>query len=68
LPQFRTASHGIWSEIHTIVMRQKSARPGLPSSLAAPLHGIADGVGKAIEWHSGGLVDVPIEFVDQPQS
>lgn len=56
-----------WSEIHTIVMRQKSALSDLPSSIAASLHRIADGVAQAIEWHSGGLADEPIEFVDQPQ-
>jgi hypothetical protein len=46
-----------WSEIYTIVMRQKIALPGLPSSIAASLHRTADGVTQAIKWHSGGLVD-----------
>jgi hypothetical protein len=55
-----------WSEIHTIVMRQKGALSGLPSSIAASLHRIADGVAQAIEWHSGGLVIRPFDFVDQP--
>lgn len=55
-----------WSEIHTIVMRQKSTLSGLPSSITASLHRIADGVAQAIEWHSGGLVIEPFEFVDQP--
>jgi hypothetical protein len=45
-----------WSEIYTIVMRQKSALTGLPSSIAASLHRTADGVIQAIKWHSGGLV------------
>lgn len=48
-----------WSEIHTIVMRQKSALSGLPSSIAASLPRVADGVAQAIEWHSGGIMDEP---------
>ena len=55
-----------WFEIHAIVMRQKSAFSGLPSSIAASLHRIADGVAQAIKWHYGGLVTEPVEFVDQP--
>lgn len=54
-----------WSEIYTIVIRQKSALSGLPSSIAASLHRIADGVAQTIQRHSGGLVE-PVEFVDQP--
>lgn len=55
-----------WSEIYTIVMRQKGALSALPSSIAASLRRIADGVANAIKWHSGGLVNEPLEFVDQP--
>lgn len=44
-----------WSEIYTIVIRQKSALTGLPSSIAASLHRTADDVAQAIKWHSGGL-------------
>jgi hypothetical protein len=55
-----------WSEIHTIVMRQKSALSGLPYSIAASLHRTADGVAQGIRWHSGGLVCDPFEFVGQP--
>lgn len=54
-----------WSEIHTIVIRQKSALSGLPFSIAASPHRIAVGVAQAIKWHSGGLVSKPFEF-DQP--
>jgi hypothetical protein len=54
-----------WSEIYTIVMRQKSALSGLPSSIATSLHRTADGVAEAITWHSGCLVfDSPAVVVD----
>lgn len=43
-----------WSEIHAVVMRQKEALTGLPASIAASLHRTADGVARAIKWHSGG--------------
>ena len=55
-----------WSEIHTIVMRQKSALSGLPSSIAASLHRVADGVAQAIEWHSGGIMDEPSGSLIRP--
>ncbi|SDM11736.1 hypothetical protein SAMN04487913_12711 [Arthrobacter sp. ok362] len=54
-----------WSEIYTIVKRQRSALSDLPSSIAASLHRIADGVAQAIKWHSGGLVSEPVALVDQ---
>lgn len=53
-----------WSEIYTIVMRQKSALSGLPSSIAASLRRTADGVTQAIKWHSGGLVFESVAVVD----
>ncbi|SDP77249.1 hypothetical protein SAMN04487914_13720 [Arthrobacter sp. ok909] len=55
-----------WSEIHTIVMRQKSALSGLPYSIAESLHRTADGVAQDIRWHSIGPVCDPFEFVGQP--
>jgi len=42
-----------WGEIHTIVMRQKSVLLGSPSSIAASLHRIADGVAPVVQWCSG---------------
>lgn len=53
-----------WSEIYTIVMRQKSTLRGLPSSITPSLHRSADGVARAIEWHSGGLVFESVAVVD----
>ncbi|MET3948815.1 hypothetical protein ABIB49_003541 [Arthrobacter sp. UYCu512] len=47
-------------------MRQKNTLSVLPSSIAASLHRIADGVAQAIKWHSGDLVFDPVEFVKQP--
>lgn len=53
-----------WSEIYTIVMRQKTALSGLPSSIAAALLRTADGVAQAIKWHSAGLVTASGEVGD----
>lgn len=55
-----------WPEIYTVVMRRKSALADLPSSIAASLHRTADGVTKAIKWHSGCLVFEPVTDVNQP--
>ncbi len=54
----------IWSEIYTIVMRQRSALSGLPSSIAAPLHRAADCVTQASEWYASGLALEPVALVD----
>lgn len=41
-----------WAEIHAVVMRQKGALSGLPSSILSSLHRVADDVARAISWHS----------------
>lgn len=55
-----------WSEIHTIVRRQKDALSDLPSSMASSLHRVADGIVQAIEWHSGGVTSELVELADRP--
>ncbi|MDN3935686.1 hypothetical protein QWJ39_05100 [Arthrobacter sp. YD4] len=53
-----------WEEIHAVVMRQKGALSGLPSSIAASVHRTADGVAQAIRWHSSGVVTDLVEFAE----
>ncbi|MFS0715739.1 hypothetical protein ABC337_03630 [Arthrobacter sp. 1P04PC] len=55
-----------WAEIRVVVMRQKEALSGLPSSVAASVHRTADGVAQAIRWHSGDVVSDPVEFAERP--
>jgi hypothetical protein len=53
-----------WSEIYTVVTRQKGALSHLPSSIAAALQRTADGVAETIRWHSDGLLSESAAVLD----